>query len=180
MEEQDYNEFRNTVTKNRGIGKKKAKVSHSWGVYDAYKHIRKNGWYDIGRPLKEHEFYTIVREVNRLLADNLALGETVVFPSRMGKLELRKHEVGVSFVNGVLKNTYPIDWNETIRLWYEDKEAMEKRMKVRDEQKCIYRIKYCKYDATYENKIFYQFTLNRFVRRALKKNIKKGITDTLW
>jgi hypothetical protein len=40
------------------------KVNNSLGVYDAYKWIRKNKWFNIGRPLKEHEFYSIIRKVN--------------------------------------------------------------------------------------------------------------------
>ena len=44
------------------------KITNSIGVYDLYKLIRKNHWYDIGRPLKEHEFYAIIRKVNSLLA----------------------------------------------------------------------------------------------------------------
>lgn len=178
MEEvQSFEDFCKSIHKK---DKKVMKITGSWGIYDVYKSIRKHKWYDIGRPLKEHEFYTIVREVNKRLADNLANGDTVTFPCKMGKLELRKHEAGVSIVNGKLRNTYPIDWLETLKLWYEDEEARKMKIKVRDEQKYIYRVKYCKDDATYENKVFYQFALNRFIKRALKENIKKGKTDTLW
>ncbi len=156
-------------------------VSHSWGIYDAYKKIRKDGWYDIGRPLKEKEFYSIVRGVNLLLADNLANGKTVVFPSRMGKLELRKYPVGVSIVNGHLKNTYPICWQDTLRLWFEDEEARKAKTLLRkDDQQERYHIRYNKFDANYENLSFYEFVLNRFIKIALDKNLKKGKIDTLW
>ena len=80
------------------------KITNSWGVYDAYKAIRKNGWYDIGRPLKEHEFYAIIRRVNSLLAEEIIYGKPVVLPSQMGTIELRKYPKGVRFVNGKLKN----------------------------------------------------------------------------
>lgn len=160
--------------------KTKRKVNNSWGVYDIYKFIRKNGWYDIGRPLKEHEFYTIIRGINKLLAENMANGESVTFPEGMGTLELRKFEVGVSIVNGKLKNTYPVDWNKTWQLWYEDEEARKQNILLRNEQKWIYKVKYCVNNATYENKTFYQFTLNRFIKIALKNNIQQGKIDTLW
>lgn len=174
----DYKEFRSKVT--GSTVPRKAKVRNSWGVYDIYKHIRKNGWYDIGRPLKEQEFYSIVREINKLLAEGISKGETVVFPHKMGKLELRKFEKGVSIVDGKLKNTYPINWEETLMLWYKDEEARKSKTLLRDENKYVYKVRYEKYDATYENKIFYQFVLNRFIKKALKKNIEEGITDTLW
>lgn len=174
----DYQDFKVQIVK--ANTKKQAKVRGSYGVYDAYKHIRKNKWYDIGRPLKEHEFYSIVRKVNDLLADEIALGHTVTFPSRMGYLELRKVENGVSIADGKLKITYPINWEETLKLWFEDEEAKKEKTLVRDEDKYRYRVRYCKYDATYENKSFYQFDLNRFIRKKLKENIKSNKTDTLW
>lgn len=156
------------------------KIRNSLGVYDIYKIIRKNHWYDIGRPLKEHEFYTIIRSVNKLLAENIANGEDVAFPERMGKLKLIKYPCGVEFIDGKLKNTYPIDWASTKKLWEEDEEEHQKHTLIRYETPVIYRVRYCKEDATYENKTFYQFKLNQFIKKALKQNIITGKTDTLW
>lgn len=174
----EYSEFRNELLKTRSP--KKAKVNNSWGVYDAYKHIRKNRWYDIGRPLKEHEFYSIIRSINDLLAENVSNGEEVVFPYRMGKLELRKIKRGVSIVDGKLKNTYNINWADTIRLWYEDEEARKNKTLLRDESDYLYFIRYSKFNAIYENQCFYEFALNRFIKKALSKNIIEGKIDTLW
>lgn len=159
---------------------RKFKITGSWGVYDAYKAIRKNLWYNIGRPLKEHEFYIIVRSVNKLLAENITNGESVIFPASMGELELRKYPKGVSFVNGKLKNTYPIDWKRTNQLWAEDEEERLKHTLLRYESPVVYQIKYCKDKATYENKIFYQFTPHQKVKKILKDNIINEKTDTLW
>ena len=178
MEEKSLQEFAVEVKKARGP--KTMKVTNSFGVYDAYKDIRKNGWYDIGKPISEHDFYAIIRGVNNLLAEELSNGREIVFPARMGKLELRKNETGVSLVNGKLRIKYPVDWGETIRLWLEDEEARNSKTLLRDETKYIYKIKYVKFDANYENKSFYQFVLNRFIKKALKTNIKQGKIDTLW
>ena len=158
----------------------KFKVTGSFGVYDAFKHIRKNHWYDIGRPLKEKEFYGIVRGINNLLAENIANGITVKFPQQMGVLELRKWERGASIIGDRLKVTYPVNWYETWKLWYKDPDAYRSRVLLRDEQKEGFSVRYLKREAAFENKIFYQFTLNRFIRQALKENIKKGKVDTLW
>lgn len=174
----EYREFSNKIKRSREHHQ--AKVRNSYGVYDAYKAIRKNKWFDIGRPLKEKEFYSIIRGINDLLAGEIANGREISFPSRMGKLELRKIKTGVSIVNGKLKNTYPVNWEETIRLWFEDEEARQKNVLLRNETEYVYHIKYDKFDATYENKGFYEFTLNRFIKLALKENINKGKIDTLW
>lgn len=174
----NYTEFVDKIVKRRS--KKNFKVTNSWGVYDSYKAIRKHKWYDIGRPLTEHEFYKIIREVNNLLAEELAIGKEIIFPCRMGKLEIRKRPVGVSLVRGELKNTYPIAWENTIRLWFEDEEAKNKKTLVRKEVKDVYYVKYNKFRANYENQSFYEFKLNRFVKLALNKNVNKGKIDTLW
>lgn len=174
----EFKEFRDTVIKRNAP--KKVKITNSWGVYDAYKLMRKNGWYNIGRPLKEHEFYSIIRKVNKILAEGLAKGSTVVFPDKMGVLELRKMPVGVSLVNGELKNTYPIDWKNTLLLWFEDKEAEVNKTLLRKEVKNLYYVKYNKFHAYYTNRCFYEFKLNRFIKLALKENINKDKVDALW
>ena len=173
---EDFKAFKRQILSPRGEGK----VSNSIGVYTFYKMIRKHKWYDIGRPLKEHEFYSIIRGVNKLIADEIALGHTITFPSKMGTLELRKFQPSAKFVDGKLKVTYPIDWDSTLKLWFTDPEAKENKILVRLEEKEVYRIKYCKFKANYENKSFYEFTLNKNVRKALKENIKKGLIDTAY
>lgn len=175
----DYKEF-NTKLK-KGDQKKIARVRGSFGVYDCYKEIRKNQWYDIGRPLKEHEFYSIIRSINRLLANEIANGNEVTFPCHMGKLELRKDIRGVSIIDGKLINTYPVDWGSTMRLWYEDEEARNNKTLLRYENKYDFHVRYNKFRANFENKTFYEFDTNRFIKLALRNNIKQGkITDTLW
>ena len=175
---QSYKDFESEIQKR--CTHKNMKVKNSWGAYDAYKWMRKNNWYDIGKPVKEHEFYAIIRGVNNILAESIANGETVTFPHRMGHLELRKKEKGASIVNGELKVTYPIDWSSTIKLWYEDVEARKKKTLLRRNNKYVYRVLYDKYKANYENKGLYLFTLNRKIKLALKENINQGKIETLW
>ena len=155
-------------------------VRNSFGIRDVHKLIRKNHWNDIGRPVSEHDFYTIIRQVNLLLADEIANGNTVFLPHRMGKIELRKYKVGVWIKDGKLQNTYPPDWSGTLKLWYEDEEARRAKTILRHEHPYIYHICYNKWKAKFENKVFYQFTANTFIKKKLSKNIKSGKVDTLW
>lgn len=159
---------------------RKTKIRNSIGVYDIYKLIRKNKWYDIGRPLKEHEFYSIIRGVNNLLAEEIVKGNTVTFPCKMGSLELRRSNRGAFFKDGSLKVTYPVDWDKTLRLWYNDKEARESKVLVRQENEVIYCVRYCKKNADYNNKTFFSFALNKKVKKKLKENISTGLTDALY
>ena len=107
------------------------KVSGSLGVYDAYKYIRKNKWFDIGRPLTEHEFYSIIRRVNNYLAEELLKGHDISLPHRMGRLELRKYDAKIYLKDNKVVTNLPIDWDKTLRLWYEDKESYDNRTLVR-------------------------------------------------
>ena len=153
------------------------KVKNSIGVYDIYKHIRKNKWYDIGRPITEHQFYTIIREVNNVLADNLLKGNDIVFPNKMGRLEVRKFEPIIRFDDNKLTVRLPIDWDRTLKLWLEDEEAYKERTLVKMEEKEIFKVCYNKTRADFPNKGFYQLQINRDLKIALKKKIKLGNFD---
>ena len=101
-------------------GSRHHNVNGSLGVYSAYKFIRKNKWFNIGRPLTEKEFYSIIRTVNNYLAEELSNGKDINLPLKMGKLELRKKKARISIVDGKIKTNLPIDWSTTFKLWYED------------------------------------------------------------
>ena len=153
------------------------KVNNSLGVYDAYKWIRKNKWLDIGRPITEHEFYTIIRQVNNLLAENFLKGRDIVLPHRLGTIELRKYETKMSFNNGKLHTNLPIDWDRTLKLWAGDEEAYKEKMLVKVEEKEIFKVFYNKGKANYNNKSFYEFNVNRDLKKRLKQRIKEGKLD---
>ena len=154
------------------------KITNSLGVYNAYKYIRKNKWFNIGRPLTEHEFYQIIRRVNNYLAEELVNGNDITFPNRMGKLELRKrNSLPVIDKNGSLKVTYAIDWDSTLKLWYDDEEAFNNKTLVRIPEKNIFRVKYNKDTANYENKSFMEFQINRDIKTRLKQKIKNNEID---
>ena len=170
------NEFRKKVLK---VNKPRLhKVRNSNGIYDAYKWIRKNKWLNIGRPLTEHEFYTIIRQVNNELAYSLIRGDDINLPNRMGRLELRKYDakIRVDSNNKVITNL-PIDWDRTLKLWSEDEEAYKERILIKMEEKEIFKVFYNKKSANYENKSFMQFDVNRDIKRSLTQQIKKRAVD---
>ena len=63
---QDNSDFRNKILKVNEH--RKQTISGSYGVYDAYRWIRKNGWLNIGRPITTKQFYYIIREINKALS----------------------------------------------------------------------------------------------------------------
>lgn len=167
----EMEEFKKEV---RGANKKRLhKVNNSFGTKDAFKYYRANRPKEHKYVLTPQQFLYIVRQVNNTLRELLASGQDVVFPERMGQLELRKRIPTSSFEDGKLKTNLPIDWDATLKLWYEDKESYDKKRLVRHESKEIFRVFYNKYNANYDNKSFYQFSTNR----ELKLRIKKGVQE---
>lgn len=153
------------------------KITKSLGVYDVYKWLRKRQWIDIGQKLTEHEFYSIIRKINNELAFNLSIGKEIKLPHRMGIIELRKVNAYVNFNDGRLHSNLPIDWNRTLKLWCEDKNAYDNKTLIRIEEKEIFKIYYNRSKANYTNKSFYQFNANRELKKVLKDNIKEGRID---
>ena len=153
------------------------KVTGSLGVYDAYKYIRKNKWLNIGRPLSEHEFYSIIRKVNEYLADSLLRGHDIVLPHKMGRIEVKKYEARITLEGNKVKTNLPIDWDRTLKLWYEDEESYKSNTLIKIEEKDIFKVCYNKSKADFNNKSFYQFDINRDLKRRLKQQIKNGALD---
>ena len=156
---------------------RKHKVNNSLGVYDAYKFLRKRKWADIGRCLTEHEFYSIIRKVNNYLADSFLHGNDIKLPHRMGKIELRKYDVRISFDGEKVRTNLPVDWVKTLKLWYEDEEAYKEKTLVKIEEKEIFKVYYNKRTANYNNKAYYEFKANKELRKRLKQRIKEGKLD---
>lgn len=168
-------EFRRQVLK--VDGPRVHKVNNSYGVYDAYKYIRKNKWFDIGQSLTEHQFYSIIRGINNLLAESLIQGNDIELPCRMGTIEVRKYDARVSIKDGKVRTNLPIDWDRTLKLWLEDEEAYQERTLIKMEEKEIFKVYYNRIKADYNNKSLYEFIVNRDLKKRLKQKIKNGNFD---
>lgn len=152
------------------------KVNNSLGVYDAYKWLRKNKWLDVG-PVSEHDFYAIIRTMNKALADNFLHTGSIKLPERMGEISLRKYPVKIVLKNGKIQTNLPIDWDATLSLWSEDKDSYNNRVLIRAEERELFKVLYDKSKAIYNNKSFYKFELNRDIKVSLKRKLKDGLLD---
>ena len=169
------NEFRKRILK---VNKsRRHKVTNSIGVKDAYNYIKKNNK-DIIKSFTSHEFYYIIRNINKYLADNLSNGEDIILPHRLGRLEVRKYSSNITIKNGKIKTNLPIDWNRTLKLWEEDKESYKNKTLIKMEEKTIFKIHYNRMTAKYKNKAFYKFNVNRRIKLKLRDNIKEGIIES--
>lgn len=150
----------------RSNTKKEHKITASLGMREAFRYYTKKS-----KSLNEKDFRRVIRYINSLLQESLASGEDINLPCRMGRLELRKFKTSVSFRDGKMITNLPIDWDETLNLWYEDKESFKEKRKVRMEVPEVFRVYYKKSTANYNNKSFFTFKVNRDLKQKLKTNI---------
>lgn len=170
-EEENFQEFSNNIRKVRGP--RKHKIKGSYGIYDGFKYYRKIKPKNSEYVLTESQYFHITRRINRILGDKLLEGEDITFPYRLGRLEIRKEEAKIVIKDEKIKTNLPIDWNRTLKLWYEDQESYKNKTLIRAEEKEVYRVYYNRYVAEYTNKTFYQFNVNRDLKRRLKESIKE-------
>ena len=64
----EFEEFRTKIARGK---RGQFKVRNAFTIYQIYKFIRKHGWYNIGRPVTEKEFYSIIRNLNKGFAENI-------------------------------------------------------------------------------------------------------------
>lgn len=169
------NEFRKEILK--VDQPRKTTINNSYGIYDAYKYYRKNKPKDPKYILSESQYFAIVRQTNLLLTQELLEQKDIVFPYSMGRLEVRKSTPKVYIEDGKVKSTYPIDWDGTLKLWYEDQESRENKTILKKKEREVFRIMYNKSKAFYTNKNYFEFKVNRALKLALRDVIRQGNFD---
>ena len=76
-----------------------------------------------------------------------------------------------------IKTDLPINWDKTLQLWEQNQEAYNNRQLIRQEEKEIFKFKYNKRNARYNNQCFFDFQVNREIKKKLKLHIKEGSID---
>lgn len=153
------------------------KVTNSYGSKDAFHYYRKIRPQEDKYVLTDCQYLAIIRQINNHLRDFLVEGKDVLLPERMGRLELRKYANSIKFEEGKLKTNLPVDWNATLKLWYENPSSKNKKQLVRQENVDTFKVFYNRNLANYNNKTFYEFDLNRTIKVGLKNNIKQNKID---
>lgn len=171
----EYNNFIKDIKKVHHT--RKHKVTNSYGSKDAFHYYRKIKPEDSKYVLTDCQYLKIIRLINNHLRDKLIAGKDVILPEKMGMLELRKYTPTIKFENGKLKTTLPVNWYETLKLWYENPQSKQRKQLVRQENTFNFKVHYNRTKANYNNKTFYEFHTNRDIKVGLKKNINLNKID---
>lgn len=96
----------------------------------------------------------------------------------MGQLEIRKYDTSIRIgSNGEIVTNLPINWQQTLKLWYEDEESKRKKTLIRSEVREVFKLFYNKNIANYNNKGFYEFKFNKGLKHTLSCYIRQNLVD---
>ena len=149
-----FKDFRKRTLRLEGKGIRKHKVTNSYTLRTIYRWNKAHKVID----LDERTYSDIINKVNKLLVEAFFKQGTIRFPHSLGSLYIIKKDTS-PFINDKGKLVIPkiIDWDRTLKLWYEDPEAKESKILIRVETPISYKIVYNRCSAKYNNKIFYNF-----------------------
>ena len=168
----NFNSFIQDIKKIHG--KRVHKISNSFGVHDAVNYYRKHRPRQSKFVLSDCEYYKIIREVHKHMGNILVQGGEISLPLKMGVINLKKVTVQPLLdKQGNLSYKAPINWEETLKLWYDSEEDFKNKTLVKMEPGELIKVIFNKQKSTFNNKSFYQFTVNR----ELKHNIKNAFTS---
>ena len=180
-----YAEF-NSQVQGRSKGKRNADYSTK-DYFDYYRHsvwryqggltkkgtrrkrMAKNGKWTISPVL----YRKILTSVNSLLLEALLQGQDIVLPDEFGILYARQKEIFTKLEDGKVKTNRAINWKETKKLWYEDKESREAKQVVYQDNcnaKPYMRIQF----GDFTNKRFLMFMPLHTVIRSAAKQVSEG------
>jgi Na+-transporting NADH:ubiquinone oxidoreductase subunit NqrF len=98
--------------------------------------------------------------MNLKIADEILKGKEVRFPRRMGALEIRKKPTKVEYIDGEIVDNLKVDWDTTLKLWYEDKESYDNKTIIKLETDETFLVYYHKRRAVFNNRSYYAFSTN--------------------
>lgn len=175
----EYDEFRWKLLK---IGEKKGNysINNSYGAKDIYRWIKKNKFFDIGAEFTESEFRIIINEINNAVLETVLMGKKYNIPCNMGSFDIVEHKCENKIRDGKLVSNFAIDWDSTVKLWYEDIESKNNKVLIRHEYRYTYKFTYSRNRKKLTNLTFFNFTEARNVRFKIRRKLDSVGTGTLF
>ncbi len=164
----ERDEYKEWLGKLQKWGSKPYRLGHCLGARDAFHWVRKNKWKALdGKPCDKLLYGKVISTVNQCLREMLLEGHQIEFPYQMGTILLSCYPAKIWESDGEYKTNYKVDWKKTLQYLWEDKEAMDNHPRIKRIEPRIYRVRYTKRKAHFQNRYFYLFRANRSLNRTL-------------
>ncbi len=176
MDSIDFKEF---IKKVKNVsGNRKHKICNSFGFNFFFGYYRKNKPLDKEFVLNGSTYSSIINEMNIGVADKLLENKSIKLPCSLGVLSVVKNQTDTWIdSDGNLKTTKKVDMASTLKLWYEDEDAMRNKTLVRFDNEYTFKIMLDKRRSKVKNKMYFHFAPNRDLKIKLKNNINNSNYD---
>lgn len=152
--------------------KRQYKIRNCFDIQRCFTYYRRHRPQESKFVITESQFYKILNAVHEEFIQQLLTGVDVILPMHMGCIRIVKSYPSVKYKDGELRNTYPIDWNKTIELWYEDEEAFRNKTLVRKIVNVKYCIIYSKKEAEYKNMYYFMIRFTRSLQKRVREFVQ--------
>lgn len=161
-------------------GSRHHQIKNSYDTKDFYRGYIKGLDRDSQYYITERQYGEVLRATNDMLMGRLLDGCQVVFPYNFGSIQIEGYKHSFKIVDGKLRTSQIIDWDSTIRLWYEDYECRKNKTLVRKDQgEMFYVLKYHHSKGRLKNKGFLCFTPCRRITDIINKKMIEGEINVL-
>ena len=116
--------------------------------------------------VKDNEFSKIIRRINELYSDKLFNEGTITLPFRMGHLT-------IMCFRDISKDKPKTNFPETLRYWYENREAMENNITIKFRISDGFKIVYESDINSFHNRQYYTFAVSNTLKKKLRSRIKR-------
>ena len=173
-------EYRSEVLKVKDFKIKKEKM---YTPQDGWKWWYKHTKFPYLGVIDSPTFERIVGAVNTELGKMFAAGRAVTFPRGIGTVYLIKAKESsyIDSKTGELRhrNRY-VNWYKTIKLWYEDPEAKEKKQLVYDTKPYNYIFRYESSKDAFKYANFFDFKFAGKIYERILKNVEDGTMQCIY
>lgn len=160
-----FEEFYSKTLKRSGGGKK-ITITNSYKTQEVFYYYHRNSKYKFDKSL----YRKISDAINLKIAYYLVEDRGFGFPFNLGKVRIAR-------VDKMARSKYTqhiVDWKETIKLWYEDEECREKKIKVLKRRRPLLDVFYVRDMIRFPKSKMILFKLNRSFKMKLNEMFENG------
>lgn len=161
-------------------GKRVHNATNSYDTKDFYRGYIKGLGKDSKYFVSERKYGEILRVTNDILTGKLLDGYQVVFPYNFGSMQIESFKESFKIVDGKIRTSMMVDWNETLKLWYEDEECRKNKTLVRKDRGGRYcTLRYHRSNGRLQHKKYLYFMPCRRLTNIINKKMEEEGLDVL-